>query len=950
MSSTENSENNSANQSCPENMTLQNKSMTIFRPIIPSEMNNNPTVEDQRQRVNRACDECRRKKVKCQRLNTLEICKNCIASKKGCTYNTRSKKRGPRRGYIGILENRLKRIEKLLGSLNTNSNNELMKTKESINRKDHNHIETTYVENKKVKIYNDRHPRARVEWFLNKVRQNYLSNEGHFLSEYSLISFIAARKINTLKTKELLSQYGIELQYNPNGDHLLLKKENSFNDRRKEQIQELIEIGVIQPHETIKDVDDWIYRVTGIKRYPSDQLLRVYFAYIHPLLPIVNKKEFLEEYRGIRVTFPAGPILNAIYGASIRYIENCQKFNGTESLDNGYPWDLPKNSVDKLFKNLFSFLKLKYVPRLSSIQAAIITHSYYANVDSLTKGWLFNCIIVRMSQDLGLHRSTKDWNISQEEKETRRMVFWFTYIIDRWSCAGTGRPLTIFDEDCDEMYPSENVNLDEVMDRMTETDRYLPRFPSLDEYIAEKATGNVIPMYQPIIQLLKLSEILGRILQGIYTPMAKKHSAKYGSDAIIAYLDDALSKWRASLPPLLEISTAGEKQGKEHIPLLTMSGLICISYCTVLILLHRPFIENNGKSKLSSQSSHTICTSAAIRIIEVFEKMHYQDFFMISWDAIIADVAKSHLIRALALVDKLCLLLPTTKNMVNILRKMIMLSSIFENDPEFENINIGCSKDQCHTSSNSQDRNDYDDDEHDSNTRETHQYSFLEQFSEAFQKSWVSGNGHLQTKDMGSPLWNEDWLSQLYTPSIVQQQSFTASTVNQQNTPILTQTPSIINYTAQQQYQQIPNKVDAYSIRQFGFNTLLNNDEQQEIDFSMQPTFTTSGNNSAYYPTLTMTPTDKAALFPMYSLGFEIPNFYFEGASNIEETNFWNNFNHTQTGSINETHAYNNNTVRNDNNDLSANFRLNPENPFWGIPSSMEMNEWNDYFFPRQQQ
>lgn len=379
------------------------------------------------------------------------------------------------------------------------------------------------------------------------------------------------------------------------------------------------------------------------------------------------------------------------------------------------------------------------------------------------------------------------------------------YVLDRWFSAGTGRPLTVFDEDCDELHPSENVSLDEVMDTMTETDQHLPRFPSLDKHIAEKANDSSIPMYQPFVQLLKLSEILGRILQCLYTPKAKKHSAQYGSDAMVAYLDDQLSKWRAALPPLLEISSAGERtmQSKEHHPLLSMSGLICMSYCTLLILLHRPFIEkephNTTNSNMSSRSSLTICTSAAIRIVEVSESMHYRDFLMVSWgfalyplftaalihiynssnpDSIVSDVAKSNLVRALAVVDKLCLLSPMTMNMSNILKKVIALSPIFVNDPEFvamvnikksavdpeglDRVGDPYSKPADHTTTTTAD-----------SPAAGHQQT-LDPADAAsnLQDQWFGTTTPGSAKDkqpstdnVTAPAWDEDWLSQLYTPT-----------------------------------------------------------------------------------------------------------------------------------------------------------------------------------------
>jgi hypothetical protein len=105
-------------------------------------------------------------------------------------------------------------------------------------------------------------------------------------------------------------------------------------------------------------------------------------------------------------------------------------------------------------------------------------------------------------------------------------------------------------------------------------DHHQPRFPSLDRSIAQKAKGERIPIYQPFVQLAKLSEILGRILQGLYTPRAKKHSAEHGSDVIVSYLDKALSDWRAALPPTLQISGTRFQRldSRGRTPLLSMSG------------------------------------------------------------------------------------------------------------------------------------------------------------------------------------------------------------------------------------------------------------------------------------------------------------------------------------------------------------------------------------------
>ncbi|KAJ1978330.1 hypothetical protein H4R35_001949 [Dimargaris xerosporica] len=65
-----------------------------------------------RQRINKACDVCRRRKVKCD--GQQPQCGGCLATGQTCAYSFVPKKRGPPKGYIDVIESRLRRIEQLL--------------------------------------------------------------------------------------------------------------------------------------------------------------------------------------------------------------------------------------------------------------------------------------------------------------------------------------------------------------------------------------------------------------------------------------------------------------------------------------------------------------------------------------------------------------------------------------------------------------------------------------------------------------------------------------------------------------------------------------------------------------------------------------------------------------------------------------------------------------------
>ncbi|KAJ1907740.1 hypothetical protein LPJ81_000562 [Coemansia sp. IMI 209127] len=71
--------------------------------------------DGKRQRVSRACDKCRRKKVKCDGKHP--VCTHCEELGHQCTYLDATKKRGPPKGYIEVIETRLHKVEELLRGL-----------------------------------------------------------------------------------------------------------------------------------------------------------------------------------------------------------------------------------------------------------------------------------------------------------------------------------------------------------------------------------------------------------------------------------------------------------------------------------------------------------------------------------------------------------------------------------------------------------------------------------------------------------------------------------------------------------------------------------------------------------------------------------------------------------------------------------------------------------------
>jgi hypothetical protein len=72
--------------------------------------------EFKRRRIQRACDLCRRKKIRCDGAHSSrrnQKCSNCAEGKTDCTYVEAAKRRGPPAGYIETLEWKVARLEAL---------------------------------------------------------------------------------------------------------------------------------------------------------------------------------------------------------------------------------------------------------------------------------------------------------------------------------------------------------------------------------------------------------------------------------------------------------------------------------------------------------------------------------------------------------------------------------------------------------------------------------------------------------------------------------------------------------------------------------------------------------------------------------------------------------------------------------------------------------------------
>ncbi|GAN02802.1 nucleus protein [Mucor ambiguus] len=539
-----------------------------------------PDEHSKRQRVSKACEQCRRKKVKCD--GAQAVCSNCVSLGLPCTYKESTKKRGPPKGYIEAIEGRLHRLEALLGSIIQEDDPRSQAILAELNAP----LETAYGELVRPRP-------ARKDGFDDQLHP---SNEAVLHDAPSISSInnddehMPQASSNEENANETLGNLSIDesgqLRYygKSSGFYMLRGSKNfqngafHFNSRGYHRTKRPDGQKVL-PNPLA--VDPFELPPPDLSKH----LLDLYFTHFYPLLPLLHKKSFLASLEPNQ-TPPPPLLLNAIYCVASRISPDVRVRSDPALRDTAGDIFLERAQI------LLDFEWDDF--RVSTVQSLLLLSSHQNGALKNIRGWLYSGLAFRMCQNLGLNRNCDTWNLSDAEKEERKRVFYCSFVVDRLTCAMHGRAPMIDARDLDAPYPSE---------------------------VDEDDKNNKPTIIEDFHQLIKLCEILGEILCQLYMVKGRKQIAMMDSpDAVISKLDRALNKWMAKLPACLQYRPPNTRMAeKAPAPKLEICQIHMLFY-TSLILLHRPFIP--GPTQTGTPSvfpSASICTFAANKILDIVE-------------------------------------------------------------------------------------------------------------------------------------------------------------------------------------------------------------------------------------------------------------------------------------------------------------------------------------------
>jgi hypothetical protein len=175
------------------------------------------------------------------------------------------------------------------------------------------------------------------------------------------------------------------------------------------------------------------------------ELLEVYFTYIHPMLPVIERKDFLSCYYGAGEPPPL-LVLHAVFLAASRYM------NGDGRSVDGVPEI--RSHCDELHAKLRALLEVDISQeRLAVIQASLIASLHWEGREGLNSAIDSLSLAVRACQEMGLHRkmvpAQRVTSKAGGQDLLYRRIWWSAYTLDRLCAAQEGTPFLINEGDCD---------------------------------------------------------------------------------------------------------------------------------------------------------------------------------------------------------------------------------------------------------------------------------------------------------------------------------------------------------------------------------------------------------------------------------------------------------------------------------------------------------------------
>ncbi|KAM0518480.1 hypothetical protein ACHAPE_004243 [Trichoderma viride] len=538
------------------------------------------SLDAKRRRIARACDQCRRKKIKCD--GKLPSCTHCTNYKTECVFTQIEKKRTPPKGakYIEALENRLGRMEKLLrlAGILENEDDDLAELEKRLTEKAQqggaahssgpsspSHLasesEATASPRSSVTSPGLQHKEKRQEDKSNlSATPASAQGEGEVEALSEMMCSLVTNQSG--ETRYIGSSSGFSI-FSPKGVQWINHKtgDNSFQNMISEVSEDDHKWTNWKP-----EIFGDLFKRPVFRPLPSKpeamSLLKDFFENFNCMFPLFHQPTFMHL---VERQYSDDPYQGSGWWASL----NCAlaiahrlrvMSNLVPQDEDEKAWGYLKNAM-----GVFSELAMRNTDLLS-IQALLGMALFMQGTPNPQPAFLLISVAIRLAHSIGLHKKGTGFNLNPIEIEQRKRVFWIAYMLDKDLCLRAGRPPAQDDDDM-------NVELPDA-----EPEDNIGNIPLADG----KGKMNLFRV------MCEFAVIESNVYRRLYSARAAKQSDGELL-ATIGELDQQLEEWKDRIP--IDFRPEHEIRAS-HTPLILHIVMVHFTYYNCLTTIHRMSVHH----------------------------------------------------------------------------------------------------------------------------------------------------------------------------------------------------------------------------------------------------------------------------------------------------------------------------------------------------------------------
>ncbi|TIB28757.1 hypothetical protein E3P86_03806 [Wallemia ichthyophaga] len=496
-----------------------------------------PTIK--RLRLSRACDRCRKRKVKCDEGHP---CQACQLAHTACTFVEEAPAPKPRKNQneknVAELEARMGALERVLGAIPPSiAQAALSKLDTALSDTDTDTI--THDTHDK----HDKHDSLADQLAALSLSPSYLylDHQGNPAWAGPTSGLPLIDMLNSRERGSDSSEGEIEQRQRDQRDQRD-QRNQEHHHHQPHHLQDCLP-GRKPKHTGIEPVLVWTQVSSHIPIDLINTLIRTYMATTHLLWPFLHIPTFLQDYATPSAWGEPGfaSLVVAICTIASRHIDDVRvRSDAADPASSGRSY-------------LVLYERLREIQNAHGgtgsgnvyyIQSTFLIAIYLIGSGKLGRAFATLAKSITLSIDSGLHRSLEHYDLGTDMgvwMEVRKRTFWSVFCWDKQAAAAFGRPPMIRLRDCD---------LDEPLDV---DDEHLASVLS-GAQSTSTSTSTSTSRIRPFIHMIRLHVVLERVLDGVNTPPVFSSSpfltkaASVGQNGALAAAEGLLEEWRRQLP------------------------------------------------------------------------------------------------------------------------------------------------------------------------------------------------------------------------------------------------------------------------------------------------------------------------------------------------------------------------------------------------------------------